>query len=158
MIQLLIDGHNLIGQMPGMSLKDFDDEEQLVRRLRGYALRKRARIAVVFDSGVPGGKSQLLSGGGVEAIFAGSHTNADRILIERIHAEKRPQLWTLVSGDRAIQEEARRCRMRVQESADFAKLLSPPAAAGKSSPTDKPDQEEDVSGWIDIFKSKRGTR
>ena len=157
MIQLLIDGHNLIGQMPGMSLADFDDEQALVALLRRYAARRRASIVVVFDSGLPGGTAGNLSGGGVKAVFAGSHTNADRVLIERIRAEKRPQMWTLVSGDRAIQEEARRRRMRVQESAEFARLLSPPAAAKKTSrarETEKPDREEDVSGWIDVFKKR----
>ena len=157
MLQLLIDGHNLIGQMPGMSLADFDDEEKLVAKLRRYAARRRARIVVVFDSGLPGGRSQPLSGGGVEAIFAGSHTDADRVLIERIRAAKRPQTWTLVSSDRAIQREAARRRMPVQESADFARTLVPVDSPPKPLPTrsnDKPEREDDVKGWLDIFKKK----
>src|SRR5262245_8805655 len=38
-MHLLVDGHNLIGQMPGLSLADPDDEAQLVLLLRGYAMR-----------------------------------------------------------------------------------------------------------------------
>jgi hypothetical protein len=33
---LLIDGHNLIGQLAAPRLDDPDDEAQLVRRLRSY--------------------------------------------------------------------------------------------------------------------------
>ena len=36
---ILIDGHNLIGQMPGLSLEDPHDEEMLVTLLRSYRAR-----------------------------------------------------------------------------------------------------------------------
>ena len=63
MQKLLIDGHNLIGQTPGLSLADPNDEQKLIVMLRRYAARKQARIVVIFDSGNPGGKSKELSGG-----------------------------------------------------------------------------------------------
>ena len=157
MRQLLIDGHNLIGQMPGLSLADFDDEEKLVAFLRKHAARKRARIVVVFDSGQPGGRSRHLSGGGVESVFAGSHTNADRILIERIRALKQPQTWTLVSSDRAIQREAEARRMPVKSSAEFAAELAPPASASSPPRIDeKPSHEDDIDAWIDAFRRRHG--
>ena len=40
---LLIDGHNLIGQIAGMSLADPDDEGDLVMLLRRYATARRGR-------------------------------------------------------------------------------------------------------------------
>ena len=50
---LLVDGHNLIGQVPGLSLADADDEAQLVQLLRRYSTAKRGRqVVVVFDRGV----------------------------------------------------------------------------------------------------------
>ena len=158
MLQLLIDGHNLIGQMPGLSLADFDDEEKLVAMLRKYAARRRARIVVVFDSGSPGGRSRTLSGGGVEAIFAADgHTNADRVLIERIRDAKRPQAWTLVTGDRAIQQEAARRHMRTLEPAEFSRLLGrpqAPQAPPQHEAEEKPDREDNVDEWLDRFKRR----
>lgn len=154
MLQLLIDGHNLIGKMPGLSLADFDDEEKLVAMLRKYATRRRARIVVVFDSGSPGGRSGELSGGGVEAIFAADgHTNADRILIERIRKVKRPKEWALVSGDRSIQREAGHRRMRTIESADFAGQLIPPSPT-ELTPEEKPLAEQDIDEWLDLFNRR----
>jgi predicted RNA-binding protein with PIN domain len=110
MQKLLIDGHNLIGQTPGLSLADPNDEQKLIVMLRRYAARKQARIVVVFDSGNPGGKSKELSGGNVIAIFAGSHTIADRILMERIRELKQPGDWVVVSSDREVQQAAQRAR------------------------------------------------
>ena len=160
MLQLLVDGHNLIGQMPGLSLADFDDEERLVALLRRYAARRRARIVVVFDSGQTAhitGRSREFSGGGVEAVFAGSHTNADRILMERMRNVQRPQDWALVSGDRAIQGEAQRRRVRIIEPAEFARSLSPRRASSKRSATHaegKPEAGGDVDEWLELFGKK----
>lgn len=163
-MQLLIDGHNLVGKVPDLSLADFDDEEKLIDMLRKYAARRtrnrrasrRVRIVVVFDSGSPGGRSHALSGGGVESIFAADgYTNADRILIERIREAKRPQEWTLVSGDREVQREAKRRRMPIIESADFAKKLLPSQSKSPPKPKDnKPEHEDDVQGWLDIFTER----
>jgi predicted RNA-binding protein with PIN domain len=155
MIQLLIDGHNLIPRIPGLSLSQIDDEEKLVGLLRKYATHHRAQIVVVFDSGNLTGRSRELSGGGVEVTFAGSSTNADRILIERIRELKRPQQWKLVSSDHAVQEEANRRRVRVVEAAEFAgQLMSPrdierPTSA---SADEKPDTEADIDEWLKLFK------
>ena len=60
----LIDGHNLIGQLPDLSLNDPNDEAKLVQKLIGFAARQQKRVVVVFDSGLPGGKSRLSTGPG----------------------------------------------------------------------------------------------
>src|SRR5512139_530840 len=89
-VPYLIDGHNLIAQMPDLTLDDPNDEVKLVLRLRQFAGRKKQSITVVFDHGIPGGWSSQLSTGPVKVIFAGSHSNADRIIMERIREAKTP--------------------------------------------------------------------
>ena len=156
MQQLLIDGHNLIAQMPGLSLDDPDDEQQLVVMLRKYAARRGARIIVVFDSGSLGGKSRELSGGHVTAIFAGSHTIADRILMERMRELKKPGEWILVSSDREVQQAAEKRKVLVRSSQDFAAImLAPPKEAANSQPIieDKLSKDE-VAEWLKIFGKK----
>ena len=59
---LLIDGHNLIGRLPDLRLDDPQDEAKLVARLRVYHARTGKRVTVVFDRGLPGGRSRELSG------------------------------------------------------------------------------------------------
>ena len=38
----LIDGHNLIGQLPDLSLTDPDDEAKLVQKLTGFPRARRS--------------------------------------------------------------------------------------------------------------------
>ncbi|MBI5568182.1 MAG: NYN domain-containing protein [Chloroflexi bacterium] len=151
--QLLIDGHNLIAQTPGLSLADLDDEQKLIVLLRKYAARRSAKIIVVFDSGSPGGKSNELSGGGVTAVFAGSHTIADRVLMERIRELKKPGEWIVVSSDREVQVAAARRHLIVWSSPDFVKrLIPPPPAKGKASaPVEAEVSQADVDEWLNIF-------
>ncbi len=159
MQKLLIDGHNLIGQTPGLSLADPNDEQKLIVVLRKYAARKNARIVVVFDSGNPGGKSKELSGGNVTAIFAGSHTIADRILMERIRELKQPGDWVVVSSDREVQQAAQQRRMNVWSSAEFARKMGPPPQRDDSAapPTAKDSglTKSEVDEWLRLFKQER---
>ncbi len=152
MQQLLIDGHNLIAQMPDLSLDDPDDEQKMVVVLRKYAAWRRAKVVVVFDSGVPGGRSNELSGGGVTAIFAGSHTIADRVLMERIRELKKPGEWIVVSSDREVQVAAARRHLIVWSSPDFIKRLARPVPAAKTAaPDEHPVSTADVNEWLNIF-------
>lgn len=152
MQQLLIDGHNLIAALPDLSLEDPDDEQKLIVILRKYAAWRRAKVVVVFDSGIPGGRSNELSGGGVTAIFAGSHTIADRVLMERIRELKKPGEWIVVSSDREVQQAAARRHLIVWSSPDFIKRLARPAATAKSAaPEERTVSSAEVNEWLDVF-------
>jgi predicted RNA-binding protein with PIN domain len=156
MQKLLIDGHNLIGQTPGLSLADPHDEQKLIVMLRQYAARKNARISVVFDSGNPGGKSKELSGGNVTATFAGSHTNADRVLMERIRELKKSGDWVVVSSDREVQQAALQRKMTVWSSAEFARKLgaSPQREIEPPEPKDSGLTQAEVDEWLKVFKRR----
>ncbi len=124
----LIDGHNLIGALPDIELTDPHDEAKLVLKLRRWAAHRRTRVVVVFDGGLPGGRSRTLSGGPIEAVFAArGHTIADRIIIARLRKLPDPGNWTVVSSDHAVLDVARRRGARVLTSQAFAEHLSPAA-------------------------------
>src|SRR5947209_1052889 len=126
-MHLLVDGHNLIGQIPGVSLADADDEAQLVMLLRGYATHKRGRqVVVVFDHGVYG-HPQGLNGYGVTCHFAMSPQDADTQLIKRIRALRRPGDWALVSSDRQVARVATERGVRVISAREFAAQLVAPS-------------------------------
>ncbi|MGD9375749.1 MAG: NYN domain-containing protein, partial [Anaerolineae bacterium] len=46
---ILIDGHNLVGKLPVLSLQDPDDEQKLIELLRSYQARTGKEVIVVFD-------------------------------------------------------------------------------------------------------------
>jgi hypothetical protein len=149
---LLIDGHNLIGRLPDISLADPDDEARLVSRLQAYAGRTGKRITVVFDRGLPGGRSQALSGGPVEVVFAPTGRKADRVLIERIRRTPNPQGLIVVTSDHEVIAAARDRGARVVRAEAFVSQLepSPPVpAAGKGDVHLSP---EEVEAWLALFE------
>ena len=50
----LIDGHNLIPKIPGMSLESLDDELGLIKQLQIYCRISRDSVEVFFDRAAPG--------------------------------------------------------------------------------------------------------
>lgn len=148
---VLIDGHNLIAHMPGLSLADPDDEAKLVMRLRAYNARTRHKIVVVFDHGVPGGWSRELSTGPVKVVFAGSHTDADRVLIERIRSAKDKRGLTVVSSDSQVRQVVEENGARAVSADQFAaKLLAQPAP--RETADDVHLSPSEVDEWMQVFK------
>lgn len=154
----LIDGHNLIGTglLPGISLADEDDEEKLVALLRRYQPRVRTRITVVFDKGLPGGRSTSLSGGGVEVVFASAagHT-ADEVIKARIRRARNPAALRVVTSDIEVQRVARRFGCKVIPAARFARDLTTPLP-DKAKEEDVRLSEEEIEEWMRLFREKKG--
>jgi predicted RNA-binding protein with PIN domain len=150
---LLIDGHNLIGRLPGLRLDDPEDEAKLVARLRTYCARKRKRATVVFDRGLPGGRSRALSGGRLEVVFASAGHTADGILRERICRARDPRGLTLITSDNDVIAAAQARGAQVMRSEEFAAHLSAPRTvdAGK----DACLSDEEVEEWLRVFEGGR---
>ncbi len=154
---LLVDGHNLIGQMPQISLADPNDEERLVLLLRRYATARRGRqVVVVFDHGVYGHPADL-NGYGVTCVFARSPRDADAELVRRIRSLPHPREWTLVTSDRAVAQAARERGVRVVPSHVFAAQLldgaapNRPPAAPADERRDAPLSDAELRDWLRAF-------
>ncbi|HET91913.1 MAG TPA: hypothetical protein ENN99_14425 [Chloroflexi bacterium] len=152
-MSLLVDGHNLVGKLPNLHLDDPDDEAKLVLRLRSYAARTGSRITVVFDRGMPGGRSWSLSGGGVDAIFAPTGRTADSVLCERIRRARDPRRLTVVSSDHEVIEAAQRRGARVMRSEVFAEQLEPPVAPPPAVEEEREVQlsTAEIEEWLELF-------
>jgi predicted RNA-binding protein with PIN domain len=157
----LIDGHNLIGRMPDISLDDPQDEVELVLRLRSWSARSRKRrVTVVFDHGLPGGQDRGLSTGKVNVVFASPGRTADSILIARIHSVKNPREYTLVTSDNVIIKEAGAKRMSVLRSEEFAPELKKgedqgSETTGAPSEADPHVSDAEVEMWLNLFNSRQ---
>jgi predicted RNA-binding protein with PIN domain len=154
---LLVDGHNLIGQVPGLSLADADDEAQLVLLLRRYSTAKRGRqVIVVFDRGVYGHPQQL-NGYGITCYFARSPQDADAELIKRLRAIQRPREWTLVTSDQAIVRVAAERGVRVIGAHEFARQLQAGQIRTAAAPEEKRDvrlSDAEVEEWLEFFRKQ----
>jgi uncharacterized protein len=148
----LIDGHNLIGQLPDISLNDPNDEALLTQKLNGFAARTGKRCVVVFDHGLPGGSSRM-STRAVQVVFASQRSTADRVMMERINKIPDPRDWVVVSSDADVRNTAHRRGMPTMSSGDFAVLLkSPPKPVvdmGEAADVHLSDAE--VDEWMKLF-------
>ena len=152
----LIDGHNLIGKLTDIPLDDPNDEALLVQKLVGFVARTKTRCVVVFDNGLPGGSSKM-STRGVKVIFASSHSNADRVMIDRIHKERNPREWIVVSSDNEVLRVAKQQRMQTLKSVSFANLLQrpkPPVKPGREESADLKLNADEVEEWMRLFEGK----
>ncbi|MBN1314686.1 MAG: NYN domain-containing protein [Anaerolineales bacterium] len=156
-MNLLIDGHNLIGKIPGIDLKDPDDEAKLVSRLRRYAARTNNKLVVFFDGGLPGGASPELSGANIKVIFAPTGQIADPLIINRIRRIRDRSAWTVVSSDQSIQDAAARQRVRIERAEEFSKNLAESLKPSQETfdLPQAPLSEEEIEDWIKIFTSRR---
>jgi predicted RNA-binding protein with PIN domain len=154
---LLIDGHNLIGQIPDISLSDPDDEAKLVLLLRRYTTARPGRQAIViFDHGVYGHPIQL-NGYGITCHFARSPQDADAQIIQRITSTMRPAEWTVVTSDRRVAQIAEKRGVRVISAQRFGQLLTAPLH--RSEPESEAAEKradirltpQEVAEWMLIF-------
>ena len=79
----LVDGHNLIGKIPGLSLASIDDEMILISWLQRFCLDRQREIEVFFDNAPPGYAAKK-NFGKVIAYFVRQGKTADQAIQQRI--------------------------------------------------------------------------
>ena len=147
----LIDGHNLIPHIRGLSLSQLDDELVLIDLLNSYFKKERKNAVVFFDRAAPGGEQEIRRGF-VTAHFTRPPLNADQAIRNAVRGLGRSAAnYTVITSDNEVADNARRQGARVISSAEFARTLSAP---GKSRKSGKQEPVEDVDYWLKVFKDK----
>lgn len=123
LMQYLIDGHNLVPHVPGLSLSALDDEQQLIELLQDYCRVGRNKVEVYFDNAPPG-HSGRRAYGAVIAHYVRQGSSADAAIRSRLtRLGKSAANWGVVSSDHQVQAGARAARARVIPSPDFARMM-----------------------------------
>lgn len=152
----LIDGHNLIPKIKGMSLKAINDEEQLIELLQVFQRVKRTKVEVFFDK-APAGQARTKRYGSVTAHFVRQGLPADEAILQRVHRlGKDARNWSVVTSDRHIQTQAHGLQAQLISSEDFSMRLEEairqtPGLAESESKLGESEVEE----WLKIFKSRK---
>lgn len=153
----IIDGHNLISKMPGMSLSMPDDEQHLVEALVTYCQKGGHRIEVFFD-GAPPGQVGTRNHGRVRAHFVAQSGTADEAIKRRLaRLGRAARNWLVVSSDRSVQQAGREAHAKVISAEEFAtRIQAALVKQGKgAAPTiDEPLSDAEVREWEDIFRGK----
>ncbi len=157
----LIDGHNLIPKLPGVSLSDIDDEKRLIEILQEFARHKPGkRIEVYFDRRAPGAR-RTHTFGNIRAHFIAPPADADAAIISRLKKlGGAARTWTVVSSDRRVQAAAREAGARVLQAEEFTRQIRAANSATRSSPL--PSQKtqanlspEEIDEWEALFRRRR---
>jgi hypothetical protein len=155
-MRYLIDGHNLIPQVPGLSLDMADDEQHMVARLLAFCREGRHQVEVYFDGSPPEQAGQRKYGA-VTAVFVRCGLTADDAIRRRLHTLKaQARQWTLVSSDAAVQAAGREAHAEVLRSDVFAQRMQTSEAQDVAG--EKPEGEllgpDELEDWLRLFGSK----
>jgi uncharacterized protein len=153
----LIDGHNLIPKIAGLSLQDIDDEIRLIQYLQEFCQKTRKKVDVYFDNAAPGA-SRTQKYGMVTAHYIRQGRTADQAIINNLYRIGRAaQTWTVVSSDRQVQAAARAAQARILSAEEFSAVIHN-NAADKSTEVESTVETmlspREVEEWIQIFKKK----
>lgn len=158
----IIDGHNLIPKIHGLSLDQPDDENRLIELLQNYSRVRRKNIEVFFDRAAIGRAGSYMAGT-VRVTHVSERTTADESILQRVlKAGKRAQELIVVSSDHHIQNQTRALGAKTQSSEQFAsELYSALSDAQTSNPAQTSDRrlsEEEIRDWLDFFNSEPPTK
>ena len=149
----LIDGHNLVPNIPGMSLSDLDDENQLISLLQVYCRKRRQTVEVYFDR-APVGQAGKRGYGQVTAFFVREGITADEAIMARLRAlGKRAKNAQVISSDRQVQAAVRAAHAQVVTSQDFARELQALLTETPSlDPRNRLLTTEELDEWEALFR------
>ena len=157
----IIDGHNLISKIPGMSLRMVDDEEKLIALLNRFGEHNRGKLEVYFDKAPPGqAGSRIFSR--VQAHFVSLNQTADDAILMRLSALGRSAgNWAVVTSDRSVRSAALEVHAGVIRSEDFSRLLQSlrhRRLADALGAPDRPLSQTEVEEWLAIYKVRRNPK
>jgi uncharacterized protein len=152
----LIDGHNLIPKVPGLSLRQIDDETRLIDLLQVFCRVRRKKVEVFFDK-APAGRAGTRRFGMVTAHFVRQGIAADEVILDRLsRLQQAARNWTVVTSDRHIQVQARSMLAQVISSEEFAIQLSESHQQISEKNRTQPEElnDDEVEEWLRIFRAR----
>jgi predicted RNA-binding protein with PIN domain len=153
-MRYLVDGHNLIPNLPGINLEAPDDELELVQRLQAFCAQGRHQVEVYFDN-APAGQQGSRHFGRVTAHFVRAGNTADAAIAKRLHSLKRSaRQWCVVSSDRSVQAAARAAQAEVLSSQVFAQRMQAVPAAPAIEGRENPPDPGEIDEWLRIFQER----
>jgi uncharacterized protein len=155
MKKLIIDGHNLIPKVPGLHLKDAEDEAHLTEIIQEYC-RLARRSAELFFDGAPAPQVNQRKHGLVRVHFVMIGSSADDAIIQyvRSHSKEKDSL-TIVSSDHRIQNAVLGMGCVFISSEVFARNMNTVFSSDKGVQQikEKTPTASEVDEWMGLFNS-----
>jgi predicted RNA-binding protein with PIN domain len=159
MKKLIIDGHNLIPKIPGLHLKDVDDEARLTEIIQEYCRLVRRQAELFFD-GSPEPKVNSRKNGLVHVHFIKLGYSADDAIIHfmRDHQHEKANL-ILVSSDHRVQNAGLATGCEVVGSDVFARSMNTVFSSETAVQQwkEKPLSTNEVEEWLNLFDGNKNS-
>jgi len=154
-MRYLVDGHNLIPNVPELSLQQLDDEQQLVVRLLAFCQAGSHQVEVFFDN-APAGQNGVRRFGRVTAHFVRTGGTADAAISRRLVSLGRSaRQWCVVSTDHSVQAAARAAQAQILPAAEFARRLRQPPTSAAQEEGEPQISQAEVDEWLRIFEAEK---
>jgi predicted RNA-binding protein with PIN domain len=154
----LIDGHNLIPKVPGMSLRVIDDEDRLIAALQVFYRVRRQGVEVFFDQAPPtrGGRK---TSGSVVVHYVRQGKTADQAILDRLQQlGKAARNWTVVTSDRQVRAGAHEHGASLLTSEEFSAQLQAAHQVAQTIQKENPDSApspDEVEEWLRLFRDRK---
>lgn len=147
---LLIDGHNLIGRTPGLSLaREEASREDVLRRVAAVKGSGGQRVVVVFDGNRPGSAKEQ-GFGGIRVVYSPAGSSADDEILRRTGGGN-TRTVTVVTSDRRLAQRARGLGARSETCEDFWARLHKRRQSSGAAAAQPAVLDEDVEEWLRVF-------
>jgi predicted RNA-binding protein with PIN domain len=159
MKKLIIDGHNLVPKIPGLHLKDEDDEVRLIELLQEYCRLARRQAELFFD-GAPEPTASNRKHGLVHVHYIKLGYSADDAIIQYVHnLGNDKNNWTVVSSDHRIQNAALASGFKIMGSDAFSRLMSTTfsSEAAVQQKREKPPSPGEIDEWLQLFDQDKNS-
>jgi len=146
----IIDGHNLIPKIPGLSLSQLDDEAGLFFLLSEYFKHVRKKAVIFFDRAQH--YEHDYRSAFVQAVFVHGPANADQAIIQYLKEKKKEaKNYSVISSDHWIITNAQKMGAKIISSENFAKQITSKRKSIRENKAQR--QPNDIDYWMNIFKN-----
>lgn len=126
----IIDGHNLIGILPDISLAQPDDEARLMARLLSYRAQGAGDMIVFFDgnplsTAAESGRrpASIPSWPGMVVHYAPAGKSADDAIVDFLRAARQPGQYAVVTNDQGLIARVRSLGASVLPASEFSRRM-----------------------------------
>jgi len=148
----LIDGNNVMGQRVGWHRDRVRARRELLDELARFAVRKKARVEVVFDGAPDEHFADGSSYRGVRVYYAARGSDADERIKTLVEGSRERRTLLVVTSDRALADYVRRCGAQVVRAGEFRRRMeAADADAAPQADADAPPIEESTERWMRYF-------
>jgi len=149
----LVDGNNVMAQIPGWHRDKAEARKRLIRVLARFVSGRRTRVTVVFDGSPDDEFPEGCKYKGVAILYAKPGSDADSRIRELVEKSSRPRDMVVVSSDKALASGVSHRGAQVMSSFKFRAMLG----EAEKQQQEKPGEHEpvDLDEWLDIFGTRK---